>query len=122
MKIKQLSIVVILTLFASNVFSQEREYSGFFDSYYYKGKQNFNFTVNGGLNVCLCDMAKLEPGPSFGVGVNYKLWPRVMFGTEFHWMRLSGKDNMLNRNLSFSTVNLEFLGYGRLYLIDDIIR
>ena len=121
MKIKQGIIVFIFSFFAFNVFSQQREYSGFFDSYYYKGKRNLNFTINGGLGLCLCDLP-MEPGPSFGAGVNYKLWPRMMFGTEFHYMMFSGTDNEGTRNLQFSSTNMEFLGYARFYMIDDIIR
>jgi hypothetical protein len=122
MRQNKLMIVVVFVLFATQTFAQKLEYSGFFDSYYYKGIRNLNFTANAGMAIGLTDMAVLKPGLAFGVGANYRLWPRTMFGVEFHYITLAGTDNQKNRNLAFKSNNLEFLAYGRLYFLDDVIR
>jgi hypothetical protein len=123
MRINKLLVIIIFSLIVTNGFSQGKtEYSGFFDSYYYKGKRNLNFTGNFGLGYILSDMPKTSPGIGGGLGVNYKLWPRMMFGAEFHYLSMGGKDNYSNRNLKFTSTNLEFLGYTRYYFVDDIIR
>lgn len=100
------------------------EYSGFFDSYYYKGKHNLNFTGSIGAAFYRGDLCEtcFSPGLGFGIGANYKLWPRVMFGAEFHYVQLNGKDEDYRRNISFNTNVLDFTAYGRFYLADDIIR
>lgn len=100
------------------------EYSGFFDSYYYKGKRNLNFTLNFGLPFYRGDLCEacFSPGIAFGLGANYKLWPRVMFGAEFHYLKMKGTDRDATRNLSFTSSNMEFIGYGRFFISDDIIR
>ncbi|MBX9852067.1 MAG: hypothetical protein K2X86_09945, partial [Cytophagaceae bacterium] len=91
----------------------------------YKGIQNLSFTANGGVSSYVGDLCNL-PGCmsyAFGLGVNYKLWPRVQFGTEFHYISLQGKDQQLtSRNLQFSSTNREFLAFGIFFMIDDVIR
>jgi opacity protein-like surface antigen len=122
MKKNRLLVIIIFSLIATNGFSQGKtEYSGFFDSYYYKGIRNLNITGNFGLALPLSDLPT-SPGMAAGLGVNYKLWPRMMFGAEFHYLSMAGKDNQSNRNLKFTSSNLEFLGYARYYFVDDIIR
>jgi hypothetical protein len=122
---KSLLFVAVLFIFF-NSFSQQgkREYSGFFDSYYYKGKHNLNFTGNFGLSFYQGDLCSvcLKPDISFAVGANYKVWPRTMFGAELRYLKLSGKDNVTTRNLAFNTSGIEFIAYGRFLLIDDIVR
>ena len=126
MKIKSLLVLFCLFLQLGNSWAQKgkREYSGLFDSYYYKGIQNLSFTANGGVSSYLGDLCEL-PGCmsyAFGVGVNYKMWPRVQFGTEFHYINLKGTDLLATRNIQFTSTNLEFLAFGRFFMIDDIVR
>lgn len=123
---KILLLLSAILLLGSVTFGQKGklEYSGFFDSYYYKGKQNLNFTGNLGIGFYrgdLCEMC-FKPGLGFGLGANYKMWPRVMFGTEFHYLRLTGTDEEFRRNLSFESTILDFSIYGRFFLVDDVIR
>jgi hypothetical protein len=120
-------VLACLLLLASLNFSfgqGKLEYSGFFDSYYQKGKQNINFTLNLGLPFYRGDLCEacFTPGIGFGLGANYKIWPRVMFGVEFHYLTMKGDDKDLKRNISFTSNNLEFIGYGRFFFNDDIIR
>lgn len=119
-----IACLLLLTNLTSGFGQGKTEYSGFFDSYYYKGKHNLNFTLNVGFPFYFGDLCEVcfDPGIGFGVGVNYKLWPRVMFGGEFHYFMMKGSDNLTTRNISFTSVNMEFLGYGRFFLVDDIIR
>ncbi len=102
--------------------SKEREYSGFFDSYYYRGPLSFT----GGLGTSLPtgDLIKGlygNPGLALSVGANYKLWPRTALGAEFQYLTLSGK-SVDSLGLSYTGSDWGLNVYGRLYFIDDIIR
>jgi opacity protein-like surface antigen len=117
--------IFILTLSVSFAqFKRQREYSGFFDTYYYRGP--ITFTLGGALTNYRGDLTDglglngLSYG--FSVGANYKLWPHMVFGAEFSYLNLQAKDYNATRNLSFKTTGYEFQVYGRLYLIDEIVR
>ncbi len=100
----------------------EREYSGFFDSYYYRGP--LSFTGGAGISMHMGDLSNgfySSPGFAFNVGANYKVWPRTMFGVEFQHFSLSGKSND-SIPLTFAGINWGINFYGRLYLVEDIIR
>jgi len=58
----------------------------------------------------------------FSAGANYKLWPHIVFGTEFSYLNFQANDYNTQRKLSFNTTGYELQVYGRLYLIDEIIR
>ncbi|WP_299250206.1 hypothetical protein [uncultured Cytophaga sp.] len=117
--------IFILTLSVSFAqFKRQREYSGFFDTYYYRGP--ITFTLGGALTTYrgdLTDGLGLK-GLSYGfsAGANYKVWPHMVFGAEFTYMNLQSTDFNTTRNLSFKTTGYEFQIYGRLYLIDEIVR
>jgi len=124
---KSISLLFIffLTLFVSFAqFKRQREYSGFFDTYYYRGP--ITFTLGGGLSTYRGDLtdgiAFKGLGPGFSIGVNYKLWPHIVLGTEFSYLKFYAEDFNTSRNLSFSGTGIEFQVYGRLYLIDEIVR
>ena len=105
-------------------FKRQREYSGFFDTYYYRGP--ITFTLGGGLTTYRGDLtdgiAFKGLGGGFSVGANYKLWPHIVFGAEFSYLKLNANDFNTTRNISLSTTGYELQVYGRFYLIDEIIR
>lgn len=103
---------------------RELEYSGFFDSYYYRGP--IAITVGGGLVGYMGDLDKGFPSksfsPVFSLGANYKVWPRTVFGAEFSFFNLKAEDTTATVNAAFKSTNLELDLYGRFYFIDDIVR
>ena len=96
------------------------EYSGFFDSYYYRGP----FSVSAGMNMAgyigdLGFMPGANLSPGFNLGFNYKTWPKTYFGSEFNYYSLGGGiTSDSTRKISFSTKVYELIGYGRFHLID----
>lgn len=124
---KSIALVFIffLTLFVSVAqFKRQREYSGFFDTYYYRGP--ITFTLGGGITTYRGDLTDgfgfKGLGAGFSAGANYKLWPHIVFGAELSYLKFHSDDFNTSRNLSFSSTGFEFQVYGRLYLIDEIIR
>ena len=121
-------LIACFLLMAVAGFSQSKkrklEYSGFFDSYYYRGP--VNITIGGGLSVYSGDFAKglisTTPGFNFNIGANYKIWPRIYLGAEFSYFTLAAKDYDSARGVVLNTANMEFDVYGRLYWLDDIVR
>jgi hypothetical protein len=56
----------------------------------------------------LCDGIKcMQPRPSFGIGMIYRLAPHVSSKSEINYFRLASKDFWPDRNLSFRSSNLE---------------
>jgi hypothetical protein len=109
---------------ANAQFKRSREYSGFFDTYYFRGP--ITFTLGAGISAYKGD---LSSGIDFGsmgygvsIGANYKVWPRIAFGGEFSYYTLNGKDHIAERNISFTSTNYELYGYGRFYIIDETVR
>ena len=119
-----LSIFFLTFIVSFSQFKRQREYSGFFDTYYYRGP--ITFTLGGGITTYRGDLVDgfALKGLSYGfsAGANYKLWPHIVFGTEFSYLKFQANDYNTQRNLSFSTTGYELQIYGRLYLIDEIIR
>lgn len=117
--------IFFLTLFVSFAqFKRQREYSGFFDTYYYRGP--ITFTLGGGMTTYRGDLTDglglngLSYG--FSLGANYKIWPHIVLGAELSYLNFQAKDFNTVRGLSFKTTAQELQIYGRLYLIDEIIR
>jgi hypothetical protein len=103
--------------------SRSREYSGFFDTYYFRGP--ISYTGSFSLASYRGDLSKRlfgTLGPMFSVGANYKLWPRTIFGAEISYLHLASKDFAGDRNIGFKSSDIELDLYGRLLLIDDIQR
>lgn len=121
-------ILFFTSLYSS--FGQSRnskaiEYSGLFDTYYYRGPVSFTFS--GGPTAYygdLCSNLKCKNvRPSFGIGAHYKLWPRVLFGTEIKLLKLKSEDRLPERNIGFKSSNFMFYGYGRFELLQrKVIR
>jgi opacity protein-like surface antigen len=112
----------VLHLAGAQGISKKRDYSGFFDSYYYRGP----LSITGGIGTSLYhgDLAKGfygTPGLAFSLGANYKIWPRTVFGAEFQYLSLAAKLSDSSAS-SFTGTAWGINLYGRLYLIDDIIR
>ncbi len=129
MKSLKNSFLGLLLLVTSLVSAQHHlkhniEYSGFFDSYYYRGPIAFT----GGLGSAiyggdLCGgfgCAKFRP--SLTLGGYYKLWPRVAFGADLGIIGLGSKDKESTRNFTYKGTNIELMAYGRFYLMDEVVR
>ncbi len=125
---KKLLVVLSLFLITATVsfgqFKRQREYSGFFDTYYYRGP--LTFTAGAGMTTYRGDLTEGfgTNGLSFGmsVGANYKLWPHLVFGAELSYLNFQSTDFKPERNASFVGHGYELQAYGRLYLIDEIVR
>jgi hypothetical protein len=128
-------LFALLMLFGINVavgqgISKKRDYSGFFDSYFYRGP--LSFTVGAGTSLYSGDMSKGfygTPSVAFNLGANYKIWPRTMFGLEFNYLSLAGKgepvagaEGAADFTPSFTSTNWGLNVFGRLYIVDDIVR
>ncbi len=123
----KIGLFIIISVLSFSSFAQQKkelEYSGFFDSYYYRGP----LTFLGGAGLAfysgdICDKIGCNNiTPSFMVGVGYKIWPRVLLGADINIIRLSVNDVFESRGLSYTGNNFELLVHGRFYLIDDVIR
>lgn len=119
-----LSLFLVTTTISFAQFKRQREYSGFFDTYYYRGP--ITFTLGAGMTNYrgdLTDGLGLK-GLSYGLslGANYKIWPHIVLGGEFSYLNLQSTDFNQSRNASFVANGYELQAYGRLYLIDEIVR
>jgi hypothetical protein len=118
------AVLLAFPLFMQGQGKRQREYSGFFDSYYYRGPLSYTFSA--GMAAANGDMGKVYQNPvlrpAFGIGAGYKLWPRTMFGAEFSYFMLSGQSVSPGYTVSFNSVNMELDLFGRLYIVDDITR
>jgi hypothetical protein len=119
-----LSLFFLTFVISFGQFKRQREYSGFFDTYYYRGP--ITFTLGAGMTNYRGDLTKglgLN-GLSYGLsaGANYKIWPHIVLGAEFSYLNLQSTDYNKSRNGSFNATAMELQVYGRLYIIDEIIR
>lgn len=119
---KSISFIFILGLLSlTNVFGQAKkgiEYSGFFDSYYFRGP--VNFTAGGGLttfNGDICKFFECQPSYYASIGASYQVWPRTYFGVELSYANLKGTrgDDL---NYGFEHPVLQFVANGRFLLLD----
>lgn len=126
MKVRVL-LVALVACVSSVVFSQAKkniEYSGFFDSYYWRGP----LSITGGVGLAgysgdLCSTLDcISPSPYFSLGLGYKTWPRVYFGAEIDYFTLNAKDKSETRGFEFSSRNIELAGYVNFYLREDIVQ
>jgi opacity protein-like surface antigen len=119
-----LSFFFLTMLVSFGQFKRQREYSGFFDTYYYRGP--ITFTLGGGLSNYrgdLTDGISLKGlSYAFSAGANYKLWPHLVFGAELSYVNLKGSDFNETRALTSNANGFEIQAYGRLYFIDEIVR
>jgi hypothetical protein len=102
---------------------RQREYSGFFDSYYYRGPITYTLGFNAAAykgDLGSLGLSNLGFGAS--IGANYKVWPMVVLGAEFTYFTLNGKDKDSSRAISFTSTNMELLAYGRFYFLDQVVR
>lgn len=127
MKVKAIKFLLFGLLSLSALFSHAQakknlEYSGFFDSYYFRGP--WSVTAGAGIGLYNGDLGSFVDGgkisPTFNLGVAYKPWPRVRFGFQFGMINLEAAET--NDRALASTGSLkEFMFYGKYYLIEDII-
>ena len=81
------------------------EYSGFFDTYYWRGPWSFT----GGASIPLytgdfCDELECNQlNPGFLLGAGYKIWPHVYFGGEIHAFTLATENTMRQEYNSFQS-------------------
>ena len=73
----------------------------------------------------LKEKADLDFSPSLGVGVDYKVHPRIGIRTQLIWYRIEGTDeeatdpSRVRRNLSFRADNFELNAQGVFYLFEE---
>lgn len=114
-----------LTAFVSfSQFKRQREYSGFFDTYYYRGP--ITFTLGAGITNYRGELTQglglTGLGYGMSLGANYKIWPHIVLGADLSYLSFKSSDFNQSRNASFVSTGFEFQAYARLYLIDEIIR
>lgn len=123
------SLLLLFVLSSTLLSAQSRnkktvEYSGFFDSYYWRGPWSFTAGVSVPLysgDFCdELDCNEINPGFLFGVG--YKVWPRVFFGGEIHSFQLAATSNKQSPYLSMTSNVIGMKLFGRFYLREDIIH
>lgn len=119
-----LSMFVLTCTMVMSQIKPKREYSGFFDTYYQRGL--ITYYLGAGMTNYRGDMVKglSLDGLSFGIsgGAHYKIWPHIVLGAEFSYLKFAANDFDEKRNLSFSGSGFEFGAFGRFYLIDEVIR
>ena len=124
MKLFLLSLIVLSAAFSNAQTKKNLEYSGFFDSYYFRGP--WSITAGTGLNFYNGDLATLNKGnkisPTYNVGVAYKPWPKVRFGVQVGMMNFDVEDTKKTRNYIMKSSVVELMFYGKYYLIEDIVR
>ncbi len=121
MKSKQILVVIFSIISTISIAQQksEIEYSGFFDSYYFRGP--IGFTADLGANFYFGDLSKRKIGQNLSLGMIYKTWPRIAFGGEFAVLLASATDHVPVRGYTYKGTNLGLTGYMRYYLRDDKI-
>lgn len=128
MRLKLLFVfsVLLMSGLSNDILAQgkrQREYSGFFDSYYYRGPITYTLGFNAAAYAGdLSPLGFNSLGFGASIGANYKVWPVVVLGGEFTYFTLTGKDTDANRNISFTSTNMELLAYGRIYFFDEVVR
>jgi len=105
-------------------FKKDLEYSGFFDSYYWRGPVSFTGGIGSALSVGdLCsDLSCTTLKPYYTVGAGYKVWPRVFFGGDLEIFNLEATDSDTVRNISFTSTNVQFTAYGTFSFREDIVQ
>lgn len=86
-------LLAMTTLFAFEANSQKRkqiEYSGFFDSYYYRGPLNIHA---GFVTGALTNSLQIN-SPRFNLGGSYKVWPRTYFGVDLNYIKINYATDM----------------------------
>lgn len=113
-------LVSFFTLPASGQNKKGIEYSGFFDTYYFRGP--VNFTAAGGVTSFQGDFCKLFGTCGLGyytsIGASYQVWPRTYFGGEVSYMALQGTGNVSSSTYSFSNAGVQLDAFGRFLLLD----
>lgn len=118
-------IFVFVVVFQSQAqLKKNIEYSGFFDSYYWRGPWSiigeFGTSFYSGDFCGSLDCQQLTP--SYGGGIAYKPWPRVQFGVEYTYLNLASSDHEPTRGYSFTSSNHEISAFGKFYIVEDIVR
>ena len=118
------ALLLFTSLHSNAQLKKDIDYSGFFDSYYYHQKYSFVAGVNIPFyfgDLC-SSLGCTTISPGFTVGGGMKLWPRVYFGAEFSYFKMSASDEPDGRQFSFTSSNYELIGLGRYYFVEDIVR
>lgn len=119
-------VLVVFLASVSLAFGQAKknlEYTGFFDSYYFRGP--WSFSAGGSVALYGGDIAEFFNGnkiqPSFDLGIAYKPIPKVQIGVKYTFVNL-GANDIQNRGLSFASKFHEVSLYGKYFFIEDIVR
>ena len=122
MKTYFLLLLCLSSFIAQSQSKRTIEYSGLFDSYYYRG--NISYELGTGVTLYsgdVCDEIDCNQlGPSFSFGMGTKLWPHVYFGGELsYWTYGASNDE---KNYEFSSTGIALAAIGRYYILDDVVR
>jgi len=114
-----LGLILFINTWSFSQAKKQIEYSGFFDSYYYRGPINITAgTCMAGYIGDLGFMPRAKISPGFNLGVSYKTWPKTYFGGEFNYYTLSGEKSDTSGKVSFNTTVYELIAFGRMNLLD----
>jgi hypothetical protein len=92
------------------------EYSGFFDTYYFRGP--WNFSLGGGMAGYSGDLG-FSLGNSIAANGSYKLWPRTYFGGQLNYLNFNlTKDKESKRAITCRSKIYEVYGFVRFNIID----
>jgi hypothetical protein len=121
-KILTLAFVSIIGLTTFGQAKKDLEYSGFWDTYYYKGP--ISFSIGGGAAFYNGDLGSpfngSDAGPSFQVTANYKPFPKVQFGISYSFLSMGATHS--DSQMTFETTSSEFGLFGKFYFVEDIVR
>jgi hypothetical protein len=121
--------LVVLTIITLQSYGQAKkglEYSGFWDSYYFKGPMSISLGLgttfyNGDLATPLNGNNTL--GPAFQLAISYKPFPKLQIGFLYNQMSMAATDSQnLANPISFETNTFEIGIFGKFYIVDDIVR
>lgn len=111
-----LSISILFVFEANSQKRKQIEYSGFFDSYYYRGPLNVHV---GFVSGALPNSLQIN-SPRFNLGASYKVWPRTYFGVDINYVKINfTRDTLGNKGSSNGLLYIyEFNAYCRFHLLD----
>lgn len=114
--------MIVLVLASASVFGQKKngiEYSGFFDSYYFRGP--LNISGGGGLTFYRGDICNFTDCNSttyfFSLGASYQVWPRTYFGADVSYVQLGASTDTLPLT-SFSLTGIQVDAYAKFLILD----
>lgn len=117
-----ISLWLFFGIHANGQKRKQIEYSGFFDSYYYRGPLNIHIGgTAAGYAGDLGFMPNFSIAPGFNVGGSYMVWPRTYFGLDFNYLKINGLKRDTSGYTSFNNTLYELIAFCRFNLVDKRI-